>query len=42
MSLTLAGRAIRKRLRRVILALAQPEARRDNEVPPAFYRFPPF
>jgi hypothetical protein len=41
-SLTLAGKAIRKRLRRVILGLAQPKARPTSDVPPVFYRFPPF
>jgi hypothetical protein len=41
-SLTLAAKAIRQRLRRAILALTPPTPRPDNDVPPVFYRFPPF
>ena len=39
--LSLAANAIRKRVRRVILSLAQPPARPD-EVPTEYYRFPMF
>ena len=40
--LSLAANAIRKRVRRVILSLAQPPAHSDREVPTEYYRFPMF
>lgn len=40
-SLTFVADAIRKRVRRVILSLAEPPARPDR-VPTEYYRFPPF
>ena len=41
-SLTLATDAIRKRIRRAILALAQPPADSDRNDWTEYYRFPPF
>jgi hypothetical protein len=41
-SLTLAGKAIRKRLRRAIVALAQPPADSHRDDWTEYYRFPPF
>ena len=40
-SLTFVADAIRKRVRRAILSLAEPPARPDR-VPTEYYRFPPF
>jgi hypothetical protein len=34
--------AIGKRLRRAVLALAQPTVRSDRDVSSEYYRFPPF
>jgi hypothetical protein len=40
--LATAGSTITKWLRRAILALGPPGAHSNRNVPPEFYRFPPF
>jgi hypothetical protein len=40
--MTLASKAIGKRLRRVIVAVVESAAHRQPDVPPVYYRFPPF
>ena len=42
MLLAIAGSTIGKWFRRAIVALAQPPARSNRDVPQEFYRFPPF